>query len=77
MFTESKDEMMADEMRPFALAIFLCSILVFLGGFYCCEIVVGRFEIVVGRCGSLWVVLRSLWVVVGRFEIVVGRCGSF
>ena len=52
-------------------------VLVFLGGFYCCEIVVGRFEIVVGRCGSFWVVLRSLWVVVGRFEIVVDRCGSF
>ena len=51
-------------------------VLVFLGGFYCCEIVVGRFEIVVGRCGSLWVVLRSLWVVLRSLWIVVGRCGS-
>ena len=42
-------------------------VLVFLGGFYCCEIVVGRFEIVVGR----------FEIVVGRCEIVVDRCGSF
>ena len=42
----------------------------FLGGFFRCGIVVGRFEIVLGRlkivadrCGSLWV--------------VVDRCGSF
>ena len=32
-----------------------------------------------GRCGSLWVVLRSLWIVVGRcgsLWVVVVCCGS-
>ena len=32
------------------------------------------------RCGSLWVVVGSLWVVVdrcGSLWVVVGRCGSF
>ena len=52
-----------------------------LGGFFCCGIVVGRFGIVVGRCGSLWVVVGrcgSLWVVVdrcGSLWVVVGRPG--
>ena len=27
----------------------------------------GSLWVVVGRCGSLWVVLGSLWVVVGHF----------
>ena len=38
-----------------------------------------RCGIVVGRCGSLWIVVGSLWVVVdrcGSLCIVVGRCGS-
>ena len=33
-------------------------------------IVLGRFGFVVGRCGSLWIVLDrfgSFWVVLGRF----------
>ena len=29
-------------------------------------IVVAGFLVVVGRCGSLWVVVGSLWVVVDR-----------
>ena len=61
-------------------------VLVFLGGFYCCEIVVGRFdivvgrfEIVVGRCEIVVDRCGSLWIVVGRcgsLWVVVGRCGS-
>lgn len=37
----------------------------FFFGFFCCGIVVGRFEIV----------LDHLKVVVGHLKVVVGRCG--
>ena len=39
----------------------------FLGGFFCCGIVVGRFEIVPGR----------LKIAVGRCGLLWDRCGSF
>ena len=29
-----------------------------------------------GHCGSLWIVVRSLWGRCGSLWIVVGRCGS-
>ena len=44
-------------------------VFVFLSGFFCCGIVVGRFEIVLDRLkivvGSLWGRCGLLWVVPG------------
>ena len=37
----------------------------------------GNLGIVVGHCGSLWVVVGRCGVIVGRCGVVVGRCGSF